>query len=518
MRKKIFFPVFILISASLWSQNYRIADSEVSVHGTPAFAVTKPYIVERNYPLDTKTVFTQSELESYIEDYKKSLKSSRFFEDVQISYEAVMKSADEEPQDDNQDDAVEIIIKISLTDSKHFLAMPYATFGGDSNGSTITPKVKAKDTNFLGSMNPLSVDFDIEITKKESDDYWKFTPGLNLSYDHPFKAGIFDFTWVNDYGLSYTVGEHSPQWDAKTGLEIALPLDNLSLILEMYQYFFRDSDYADYGDELYFKEDVRFSTPLSVASLPNYSSVIYTPSLSFTLNWDADGISPENDSLFGPEIKLAHSIENSKITWENNFRTGYHAIIESDFSYNPQRNDFYPSLSAEAKFFTNFTLAQRDWFDIIGICADLYAFTYFDIPGNDYFYGKKIGDRLRGIADESYFGNIRPDYTTSSAIVLNLDLPMNIVRTNFSKDLINFNMQLAPFFDVAVYRDRQKKNQVESALCSGFEVLVYPKKWSSFIIRGSIGFDLKGVMSYDGNLAKGLWRNKEISIGLGLLY
>jgi hypothetical protein len=53
------------------------------------------------------------------------------------------------------------------------------------------------------------------------------------------------------------------------------------------------------------------------------------------------------------------------------------------------------------------------------------------------------------------------------------------------------------------------------------EVLVYPKKWSSFIIRGSIGFDLKETFAEDTNikgLVKGLWHNKEISIGLGLHY
>ena len=49
------------------------------------------------------------------------------------------------------------------------------------------------------------------------------------------------------------------------------------------------------------------------------------------------------------------------------------------------------------------------------------------------------------------------------------------------------------------------------------EVLVYPYKWSSFTIRGSLGFDMKSAIAED-NLIKGLWHNKEFTIGLGLHY
>ena len=84
-------------------------------------------------------------------------------------------------------------------------------------------------------------------------------------------------------------------------------------------------------------------------------------------------------------------------------------------------------------------------------------------------------------------------------------------------DIINFDMQFSPFMDIAIFKNRALPLKTDSALCAGMEVLVYPKKWSSFTIRGSIGFDLKGAIS-ENNAIKGLLHNKEISIGLGLHY
>ena len=98
---------------------------------------------------------------------------------------------------------------------------------------------------------------------------------------------------------------------------------------------------------------------------------------------------------------------------------------------------------------------------------------------------------------------------------MNFDFPINIIRTQFSHEIINFNMQFSPFIDIAIYRDRALPLQTDSAICIGMEGLVYPYKWSSFTIRGSIGFDMKGAAAED-NLIKGLLHNKEFTIGLGL--
>ncbi len=519
--KKAFISFFMLIALqALSAQSYKIIDSEITILGTKNFATTKPYTIKRVYPLDTKSVFTKEQLGSYLENYKKELQSSRFFDELSVGYEALIQPSEEEAEQSADSEITEIIVKISLKDSKHFLAVPYFTSDIDSNGTIITPKLKAKDTNFLGSMNPLSLDAHIKIAKNDSIDYWTFSPGFDLSYDYPFRLGPFDVTWVNDYEIAYTFGDESPEWEAKSGFKFKLPFQKLSLVLEAYQYFFRDYDYTEYGDDTYFQEEFQFSTPILVTTLPNYSNVYYTPLFNFSWFWDTDYISKQNDDLSGPQIKPAHQLENSKILWANNFRDGYYLKVKNAWLYNLQRYELAPSIGMEVKGFKSFKLSDNSYFDMLGLGTDLYTFAYFDMPENRFYYGEKIGQRLRGIADKSYFGNSKPDYTTSAALVLNLDMPVNIIKTDFTNKILqkfNFNLQVSPFIDSAIYRDRLKSSQVETALCSGFEVLVFPKRWSSFIVRGSLGFDMKSAFA-EKNLIKGLLHNKEIFIGLGLLY
>ncbi|MBR1639721.1 MAG: hypothetical protein IJ688_10090 [Treponema sp.] len=509
--KKILLLFFILSSA-LYAQTYKIIDSDISIQSSSfGLGTTTPYALKKNIPLDYKKEFTKNELELYLENYKQSLSNSRFFESIDVQYEEAEKDSDSE------DDIINIIVIVNLKDSKHLLAVPYATFDQDINQTSINPKIKAKDTNFLGSMNPLSMDLNVEILKEENDSNWFITPGLNISYDYPFKLSPFDVTWVNDYELGFTFGENSPEWDAKTGLKFELPFEKISFIFEAYQHFYRDFDYEEYGDDLYFQEEFQFSTPVKIAKFNNYSDLRYTPLLNINWYWDSDSINKNNDELSSPQLTISHSLENSKINWNNNFRNGYYFSLSNSWMYNIQRLDLSPSIAFEGMFYKSLEIADRNFLDIIGVCTDLYAFIHFDLPDNSFYYGKKIGKRLRGIADESFFGNEKPNYTSSAALVWNLDLPLNIIRTSFKKDLINMNIQLSPFFDMAIYRDRSKNPEVNTALCSGLEVLVYPKKWSSFIIRGSLGFDLKSAFSED-NIIKGLLHNKEISFGLGLLY
>ncbi|MCF0126897.1 MAG: hypothetical protein HUJ68_14320, partial [Clostridia bacterium] len=150
----------------------------------------------------------------------------------------------------------------------------------------------------------------------------------------------------------------------------------------------------------------------------------------------------------------------------------------------------------------------------------LFAFTYIDLSINQYNYGNKIGSRLRGVLDSTYLGNIKPEYTTSSAIVLNIDLPHNILTTDFSKQIINFNLQISPFFDMAFILDRNTErlfHPYDAKYCTGMEILVNPLKWSSYTLRISLGIDLKEAVN-ENNILEGISKHKELFIGIGLHY
>ncbi len=520
MRKIIVLTLLsLLIFPFMYSQNYRISETDFSTKGKFKFTTTKSNILERNYPLDKKRVFDEEQLNKYLKNYEQDLHNSRFFEQIFVSYELTGLT---EVSKSNPDETVSLIkVIVSVVDSNHFLLVPYAKFKDDKKVTNFNPRLKAKDTNFLGTMNPLSSDFNLDITYNKNSEEWSFEPGFNFDFDYPFKAGLFNITWVNSYGIDYTIGNTWPDWDFETGFKFELPFDKFKLELSVLQYSYSDNDYAEYNDQFYFNNEFIFSTPVSLYKFSNYSTLTYTPSVDFNFNWDSDGINENNENLLGPSITFSHSLSNSKINWFDTFRKGYSISLSNSWPYNFHTKEWSPSVSIEGQFFRYIKLEERNYLDAAGLAIDLYAFTYIPFPNNFdnsiSGYGQKIGNRLRGITDDTYFGNDEPSYTTSTAVVMNFDFPINFIRTTFKHDIINFTMQVSPFMDIAIYRDRKLPLQTDSVICLGMEGLVYPYKWSSFTIRGSLGFDMKSAIAED-NLIKGLWHNKEFTIGLGLHY
>lgn len=507
MKKFIIIVLSLLFINFISAENYQIKDYEFNIKGAglKIFGTTKEYSIITKYPINKKLIFNSIEdLEDYIEDYKKQLYSSRAFENIEINYETIIS--------EENTDIKEIILKFNIQDSHHFLAIPM--FNYNSNDG-LTLKLKAKDTNFLGSLNTMNFDLNIVFNNN------KVIPGFNFSFDKPFKAGIFDATWINDYSISYTIGKSIPEWDLKTGLKFVLPVNKISYILEFYQYSFKNYKYEEFQDDLYFNEEFIFSTPISLYRFNNYTDLTYKPYFQVNFNWDFNSIDLQNDDLSSPNIIIGHSIQNSKVNWTDNFRNGYDFSLSNNYTYNIQRQDFTPYICFEGYYYNSFKLFKTNFLDTIGLNTHLLAYTYIDLPFNNYIYGEEIGKYLRGILDTEYFGNTKPKSTSSSAIVLNVDFPYHIFKTNFKHDIINFDVQLSPFFDMALIYDRATKRLFsfeDACYCTGLELLVFPKKWNSYIIRASLGFDIKKALKDEEGFFKGILNNKEIFIGIGTAY
>lgn len=505
MKKVFFFLVFLLtISFFSFSEQYHILDFNFNISGATKNSLikTKDTSLLIQYPIDTNTIFTtQEEFEKYLENYEQTLINSRAFENVEILYESDLSTSDSS--------ITNVILTINLQDSHHLLILPYPKY--DSN-SGVTLKIKVKDTNFLGSLKTFNLDLNTNYYDGD------LSAGLNFSYDQPFKAGPFNIYWVNDYSFDFIIGKKIPEFSAKTGLEVTLPKNRYSYVLEFFQYAYKDYDYEIYGDDLYFKEEIKFSVPFKLYSFKNYSNLLYTPYVKFSFNWDFDSIQIENNDLSSPYLDIGHSISNEKINWNNNFRKGYSACLSNNYTYNFQRHDFYSNLVFEFQFFNNFkAYEERNYFDRFGFYSRMKIFTTFEISSNKFKYGQEIGDWLRGIKDSTC---IDLSSSVPSAIVLNIDLPHHIFTTNFKKDIINFDLQISPFLDIALIQSR-KNNKVfslaDGLYCAGVEFLVFPKKWSSYTIRASAGFDLKESLN-STRIIKGLLHNYEIYIGLGTAY
>ena len=75
-----YFAALFLLLPFLPAQKYQISDYIITTSGKYKLTTTRPYVVELNFPLDKKTLFSQEELASYIKNYKQELANSRAFE------------------------------------------------------------------------------------------------------------------------------------------------------------------------------------------------------------------------------------------------------------------------------------------------------------------------------------------------------------------------------------------------------------------------------------------------------
>ena len=523
----LLFCIFIPIYAKQYKINEVIYDIEGCGHWI--FGKTNEYALENTIPVDTTRVFENEQaLNIYISSLEKQLSNLRAFEKIDIFYEPVINDSEEFMDPEELSETPELVnLNIYVKDSFHLFAIPGPKY--DSN-SGLTFKLKIIDSNFLGGLNELNSDIFFLIPTQESDGN-KFEFGFNCSFDYPFKAGIFNALWLNDLGLSYTFGNNMPEWDIGTGLRLTLPYNRFSLVFETNQRFTNDFLYEEFDDNLYFVNDFKFYVPFTLLSTNYFGKLQWTPYTIATVNWDHNGIAKNNSDLSSPIIDVGHKLSLGRTDWEENLRDGLTLLLDNSYVYNFQRKRFYPQIQLDLSAYKKIDLlVNHNFLRNMGLCINTKTFAFFINPKNDIYIfndGKLIGKYLRGIRDaQDYEGTEFSSLLPTSAFIMNFDIPIHIIRTNFTKGFMrymNFDMQLAPFFDMALCYN--KINQTffapkDGFYAAGLEVIVYPLKWSGITIRGSVGIDigrklLKNHINMD-------WREdtdyKEFSIGFGLHY
>lgn len=523
MKKIVLVLLALLLSINLCANKYKIVKTEIKTNAASLklFGTTKPQSIEREVAVDYDNIFEdEKDLLDYIKDYRIRLSNLRAFETINVDYS--IKPGNE--------DLFLVTLLVEVTDSIHVLAMPYIKYNSN-NGSSL--KIKMKDTNFLGTLNPMGAEIIFNVKQDDEFDKPKYNFGVGFSYDQPYKLDPFNLTWVNDYSISYTLGNNSPEWSAKTGLKVELPFNRISYVLEFYQYFKKNFDYEEYSDAMYFAEEGKFSVPINLYSTKYWGNLKWTPYLSVIHNWDFDKINELNTDLSSPTMKFGNSLGIGRVNWSNNLRTGFKLSLSNDYAYNFQRKMLYPSISFESLLYQEIELFEGKNFNRLGICTDLYYFVNFvnNIYNDNPFYkndGSSIGERLRGIRDNQYYTDpaFGKSTVTTSAFVLNFDFPFHLFSTNFEHKFLkyfNFDLQLSPFIDMALIYNKYTKewyNPKDGFYTAGLEVLVYPQKFSSYTVRASVGYDI-GRKLLDDYLNMD-WRENvskyEISIGLGLHY
>ena len=502
---------------------------------------TRPFVVERNITINKDKIFeNQNAFELFLKELSQELSDTRLLENV--SYEYFLDST-EEDKDGNKINYC--LITYTFSDSIHFLALPKPSY--DSNKG-FELKMKMKDTNFLGFMNPLDFDLNFKLGDEDAPtDFSRITFGTNLSYDLPFKFWITEDTWTNDFSISYSNSD-GLEFSFETGLDVALPFGLNKLKLSFVQGLIKDSEYKEYGDDLYNVESVTMSLPLTVTMLDDVTPLTWTPSINFVNNWDLDKIDIYNEDLRGPSVSVKQKFSYSKVSWKNNFRNGHAASTSQSLEWNFQTRNIVPYFDAEIE-------AYKAW-KYASLSADFNVFFYTEpiapLGNKSYKNTKNIGSYIRGALDnQTNTVNGEKALKVSSAFYLSLDAPFHIITTHWMEwgynlfgsyddmnkfckiaffiphklfKYLDFELQLSPFMDIALIQNTVTGNNYswkEGLYTGGLEVLVFPAKWKSFTVRLSLGFDLGAIIGEKAGLDNS-WRNpgscREIFFGLGLHY
>ncbi|MBQ5491310.1 MAG: hypothetical protein IIT68_04555 [Treponema sp.] len=507
---EVLLSLFLLLplSAQKDSPNtYQIKSVTYDVRG-----LTNPGAIERFVSVDTKKTFaSKEELEAYIQTIKVQLENLRQFEDINLTYTELSEENSITP----------VTVVASMKDSFHLLALPYVTYNSNSG---LTVKVKLKDTNFLGLLEPLNTEATYLINNNQEHHI-----GLNASYNFPFKTGILQNSFNNSFSFDWCIGEATPDLSYSTGLSTAIPLGPLSLQLSFTQSLAYKNEYTAHGDSFYLTEGASVSLPVSLGKIADTISVTYTPSATFTYHWDPIDSVINTADLYGPTFGLRQAISASDLTWKTNLREGFTFTAGSGASWNFRTEQISANADIDLKLYKAWKYA--------GITTSFYLYTAYNTT-------TRISDMLRGTRDS------QAQVKTAQALVFKLDVPVHIITTDwvgwglklfgpyeerngFLKVMtwipnklfpyLDFELQLSPFIDVALTENAATGRTFfwkDGFYNAGIEVLVHPASWKSYVVRASFGVDVgRAVLS---RFIDTSWRNNvpkwELFIGLGLEY
>ncbi len=488
---------------------------------------TKFSAVEKKIDVDTKRVFEDSDsFQNYLKELEQNLINTRTFDTIEITCEEL--GAQEDYQ---EDDIKHVSLRISLTDSKHLLVVPYPKY--DSNDG-LTVKIKAKDTNFAGTMSELNFDINAGMKEDEYDEgKSKFAGGFNFAYDYPFSLGMMNAFWKNSVEFEYINGRKKPDFSAATGFLFDIPFEHCSIQLELSESAHHDLEYKEYSDELYATSIADLFIPIKIGSFSFIRNVVWGPFSNFTANYDANTIHKNNDDLSGPVLSFGHRFKSENINWYGNFRNGYSILFSQSMGYNFLSDKYQPKMEIEFEAFKAFKNC--------GI--NMRFISFFSDTSR-----KKIGSYLRGIKDDQKYSlTTKKALKVPSAMILNLDLPFHVISTDWERWIgivfgttssaaekltwmhkLDFEVQFSPFIDAALTKNEYTGNNFfakDGWYGAGLEVLVFPKKWKNIVVRASCGVDIGQafISKHTKRFYDSSWREdgvskKELYVGIGLHY
>ena len=466
----------------------------------------------------------RANLEEYVRDKKQMLTNQRVLKDnAEISYTI---------GEQEEDGSYPVILTINVEDTWNIIALPRPKYKSDT-GLDLT--IKARDYNFLGTMNPLRVDlgYIYQNEKQSYDGTQQHTFKLEVYSDTPFNA--FGYTWNFRFDNLFWYRSEAEQpffYRNVTGLSMELPFRTTTFTFGFEEFITINEENSDGRKEYYKARALEtgepyigdFQTGPYMTSRPyiswkiptglavsHYGELTYTPSLSATFNHELSHNWPLQEFRKGPFLDFAHSLGFGRIDWHSNYREGYSASINNSYNYDfftiDDKNPLSVSFSAHGTghFIIN---------EFFGISARLqYRHWFYHDPN----YYENAADVVRGIADRS----INADYMLS----LNMDFPFRIFLFTPSKWFNNRKMRFfdlefhaSPVIDMALYHDPEgnisfhPKNIVATG---GGELIIFSAFMRTLYARFCVAWNIRELID-TGKLPGG--DNREISFTIGHFY
>jgi hypothetical protein len=404
--------------------------------------------------------------------------------------------------------SVPVVLRVTTVDTATIIALPQPRFD-DNDGFRIV--LKARDYNFLGTMNPLRVDFGYEYNKKRKESSFFSL----IDSDTPFR--LFGYTWNFDFDHYFSYTPEAPfHYKNTSGLTMELPVQFTTLTFGLAEAIVVNEDneeaYATEFKDLWVQrqegnsryKEFYMSTALSASwKIPTkffvgkFGELTYTPKIEEKFNY-----TPGGDIGYlrrGPFTTLSHSLGFGRVDWIDNFRSGVSASVGNANTYNNSRNTWTNSLDVSVvghvpiSDFFGFSgkLQYRDWFH------DEYS---------------EAGDSLRGVLDA--------EFSAVRTLSLNMDFPFKVFMFmpsdwfNMSAlRFMNIEFHLAPTLDAALAVDPYKSgiSSDDIHLAAGLEVIVFSHFWRNLYLRLSAGLDLRKVMAAGSVADRNAW---EIFLGM----
>jgi hypothetical protein len=490
---------------------YYIRDVTVDVSGpdlfgiSPSIGYSRPFAVMYHGEIkEGEEIQGTAGLEKYIRDKTQLIMNQRVISSAVIDYTVAGAEADgRRPVD----------LLVTVRDTWNIIALPQPRYDSNEGFKLF---VKARDYNFLGTMNPLRLD--IGYTRNLSG---ITTFSLLVDTNTRFRALGLDWNLNFDNEFFYTMGEPLSYINT-TGFDVEIPVKRTTLVFTLahaVNLFARNAEelwpiYGKYFEGVYNAVNfaVTWQIPLGVG-FGDYE-LTYIPSITESVPYAISSKWPLDPLHRGPITGFAHSLGVNKVDWIGNFRKGYNIALSNSYTLLPNtQNSMVANIQYSAAGIGHFIIN-----DSLGFSTRLRFAQWFSKFPLAYTLG--AGDVLRGVPDM--------DVTADYMLSLNLDLPVRILKfTPSTRKLRIFDFELfaAPVLDMALVRDPlsgRRFNPKDIYVSGGLEFIIFPGFMRSLYLRISPCFDLvkfidQSAVPFFGRDRSGA-RNIELFLGMEFSY